>query len=140
VPVHGLDDACPACRRPSGDHTLREWAACMGESTELPYEPIPNDTAAAANAALRERFGLDDDLVVADNVVIRAATLDFSAGAIAGKMPALIHEFQTSGTGGPPVPVAKVVFVSPGDGMRRYGRLVRDSANGAANAAEGKRR
>lgn len=135
--MQGLDDACPVCQRPAGDHTLREWAACMGESTTLPFEPIPSDSAAAANAAMKERFGLDEDVIVADNVIVRAATLDFSTGVVNGQLPALIHEFQTSGAGGPPAELAKVVFVAPTDGMRGYGRLVRDSANAAAKRAEG---
>ncbi len=133
--VEGLDSRCPACDRISGDHTLREWAECMGESSELPFEPIAEDSAEAANAALRKRFNLDESQVVADNVVIRAATLDFSAGEVGGKMPALICDFQTS-FNGMLLPAANVVFIAPPEGMRGYGRLVRDSANAAANRAE----
>lgn len=136
--MQGLDDACPVCQRPAGDHTLRQWAECLHDSTTLPFETIPDDSVAAANAALRQRFGLDEDTVVADNVIVRAATVDFSTGIVDGKLPALVHEFQVSGTGGPPATVAKIVFMGPPDGMRGYGRLVRDSANAAANRAEGR--
>lgn len=138
--MKGLDDDCPTCGRTSGDHTLREWATCLGESTTLPFEPIPDDAAAAANAALQKRFGLEDGVIMADNVIVRAAALDFHSGIVEGNLPALIQDFQVSGgPGGSPVDVAKIVFVAPGvDGMRAYGRLVRDSANGAAKRSEGR--
>lgn len=50
MPVEGLDKPCPHCGRVSGDHTLREWAECMGQSSELPFEPIPDDSIANAAA------------------------------------------------------------------------------------------
>lgn len=140
--VEGLDQPCGTCGRVSGDHTLREWAVCLGTVTlDLPFEPIPDDAAAAASAAVRERFQLDPDLIVADNVVIRAATLDGNTGAVQLRLPVLLHEFQIStGSATAPATIAKVAFLSgDGVGMRNYGRLVRDSANGAANRAEGKR-
>lgn len=31
--LHDLDKPCLACQRPAGDHTLREWNACMGATT-----------------------------------------------------------------------------------------------------------
>lgn len=137
MPVEGLDDNCPACGRRSGDHTLDEWAACLGESTAaMPFTVPDGDTAAMLNENIRQRFNLDPGTLVADNVVVYAATLDFSTGPVGGKVPALIHEFSTSAKG-ELVTIAKVVFIG-GDPaqMRKYGKLARDSANGAANAAE----
>lgn len=135
--IQGLDKECPACGKVTGDHTVREWAQCTGEYTELPYEPIPEDAVEVANAELRRRFSLEDDVIIADQVVIRAATLDGAAGVVGIKMPALIHEFSTSAAGIPHT-VAKVLFLAEVDGMRSYGRLVRDCANGAANQVDPK--
>lgn len=137
--LRGLDEACGACGRVSGDHTLREWAACMGTvTTDLPFEATPPDLAAAAGAAVREQFALDEDLIVADHVVVRAVTLDGHAGTIRVKLPGLLHEFQIGVAGQAPVTIAKVAFIGDDGSMRGYGRLVRDSANGAANAAGGR--
>lgn len=137
--IEGLDDNCPACGRRSGDHTLDEWAACLGESgTALPFTIPDDDSAALLNENIRQRFNLDPGTLVADNVVVYAATLDFSSGTVSGKVPALIHDFSTS-AGGKLVTVAKIVFMG-GDPeqMRQYGKLARDSANAAANRAEGR--
>lgn len=137
MPIEGLDQPCSVCERPSGDHTLREWAACIGTvTTDLPYEQTPPDAAAVVAEKVRQQFNLDEDLIVADHVVIRAATLDGASGQVRVRIPALIHEFQVGVSGQPPVTVAKVVYVADTDGMRAYGRLARDTANGAANAAE----
>lgn len=109
----------------------------MGEATtDLPFEETPPDMAAAAAAAVREQFQLDEDLIVADHVVVRAVTLDGSSGPLRVKLPGLLHEFQIGIGGQPPSTVAKVAFLGDVTAVRGYGRLVRDSANGAANAAE----
>lgn len=93
--VSGLDAPCAVCERPAGDHTLREWAACMGtQTTDLPYEAIPEDLAQTVAASVRDRFQLDDDLIVADHVVVRALTLGGRQGVLGIKIPALIHDFQ----------------------------------------------
>ncbi len=135
--LRGLDEDCATCGRVCGDHTLREWSACMGEvTTDLPFEATPPDLAAAAAAAVRAKFHLDEDLVVADRVVVKAVTLAGNAGAIGVRLPGLLHEFQIGVPGKPPTPVAKVAYLGDVRAMRGYGRLVRDSANGAANAAE----
>jgi hypothetical protein len=137
MPVSGLDEPCPVFDRPSGDHTLREWAKCMGTTTtSVPFAEVPDDMAAAAATAIREQFAIDDDLILADGVVVRAATLDGHAGVVGIKVPALVHEFQINVPGHPPATIARVLFVGDVDSMRGYGRLVRDSANGAVNAVE----
>lgn len=133
--VNGLDAPCPVCGRVSGDHTLREWGACLGTTVEdLPFAEVPADMARIINARIREQFGLDDDLLVADTVVVKSLVLDGSVGTMKVRTPALLHEFAIGRPGGPPAPVVRVLFVGPPDGMRSYGRLVRDSANGAVNA------
>lgn len=138
MPVTGLDDACGACGRISGDHTLREWAACLGEATlDLPYRGLGGDEAERASKAVHEQFKLDPDLIVADNVYVKAAVLNGASATVHVAVPALLHEFQSSALG-KQVTVAKVLFLGDLDSMRAYGRLARDSANGAANAAEGK--
>lgn len=146
--VGNLDSPCGACDRPSGDHTLREWSACMGEvTTDLPFEGTPADTAALATASLRERFNLDDSIIIADHVTVRAITLEGQMGTPARgpaslqrqptvKIPGLLHEFAIGVPGVPPSAVAAVLFTGSVKSMRGYGRLARDSANGAANAAE----
>lgn len=136
MPVQGLDQPCGTCSRRSGDHTLDEWAKCLGTpTTDLPFERVPDDAAAAASAALRQQLGLDDDLILADSVIIRAATLDVSSGVVAAKVPALIHDFQIGVPGQAPAEVARVLYMGDTRAMKQYGRLVRDSANGAVNAA-----
>ncbi len=58
------------------------------------------------------------------------------SGALQVTVPGLLHEFQIGVPGQPPSTVARVAFIGNLAAMRGYGRLVRDSANGAANAAE----
>lgn len=132
-----LNEPCPACGHVSGDHTLRQWSACIGEvTTDLPFEETPPDIADAAAAAVRKQFQLDEDLVVADHVVVKAVTLDGASGPLRVRLPGVLHEFQIGLAGQPPSTVAKVAYLGDVAAMRGYGRLVRDSANGAANAAE----
>lgn len=137
--VQGLDLDCPVCGRESGEHTLREWSACLGKpTTDLPFERTPPDLAAAAADAVRQQFQLDPDTIVADSVVIRAAVLDGGTAGVGVKLPALLHEFQVGVPGGPPQTVAKVIFMGGAEAVRRYGELAADSANGAIEAAEGR--
>lgn len=147
--VRDLDGPCGACERPAGDHTLREWSACMEEvTTDLPFESTPADAAALASASIRERFNLDPSIIIADHVTVKAAFLD---GEMMGvpprgpaslqrrptvKVPGLLHEFGIGVSGVPPSTVATVLFVGGVDSIRKYGRLARDSANAAANAVE----
>jgi hypothetical protein len=137
MPVSGLDEPCPVCDRPAGDHTLREWQSCLGEqTTDLPYEEIPQDAAAIASENMRQRFGLESDIVVADHVVVKSLTIDGSSGSLRLVFPAVLHEFQVGVPGRPPATAAKVLFAGDAQAVRGYGRLIRDSANGAVNAAE----
>jgi hypothetical protein len=135
--LRNLNAPCPVCARVSGDHTLREWSVCIGQpTTDLPFEPVPDDMAEQAAEAVRAQFQLDPDLIIADHVTVRAVTLAGSSGTVDVRFPALIHEFQVGLSERAPVTVAKVIYIGNTDAIRQYGRLVRDSANGAANAGE----
>jgi hypothetical protein len=137
MPVDRLDEACGVCERVAGDHTLREWATCLGTTTlDLPYEDTPPDVAATISNYVRRTYQLDDDVLVADHIVARALTLAGASGPVELRVPGLLHEFQIGIPSGPPAVVARVLFVGNPDSVRGYGRLIRDTANGAANAAE----
>lgn len=134
--VGGLDDLCPACHRIVGDHTLREWSACMKTpAVDLPYQEIPADMAKVVSDRLREQFTLDDDWIIADTVTVKSLVLDGAWGQMKVRTPALLHEFAIGNPNHGPMPVGKVLYVAPPDGLKRYGVLVRDCANGAVNAA-----
>lgn len=135
--IGGRDEACPACGRRVGEHTLDEWDACLGATT-LDQEFGPAGSADAVTEAIRERFGLDGEPLIADHVIVEAAILDgqFNS-AIKGptvKIPTLIHNFAL-GVDGSAEPVARVLYMADVEGMRRYGALVGDAAIGAAKAA-----
>jgi hypothetical protein len=116
---------------------MREWSHCMGAVTlDLPTQPVPDDIAGAASAALRRQFDLDEDLLIADHVIVKSATLAGSSGPLDVRLPVLLQEFQLGHPGRPPIEIAKVLFLGNVETMRGYGRLVRDSANGAINALE----
>lgn len=139
--INGLDEDCSVCGRVSGDHTLREWADCLGTTTiDLPYEPVPEDAARVAREQLGLQFGLPDDWLVADNVVAKAMFLEGDSGAVQVRVPVVVHEFSVATPTGLVAVCPPVAFTSPPDTIRKFGRLIRDTANGAANAAEGGRR
>lgn len=134
----GLDAPCPTCQRESGDHTLREWAECLKAAGQyIPaFDPPAGAGGKILSENLRERFGLEEGTIVADNAVVYASLLDIGSGPVKAKMPAILHDFGSSGAGKVET-VAKVVFVGGNpDNTRAYGRLVRDMANRAANAVE----
>lgn len=74
-----------------------------------------------------------DDLVPCDQVTARAAAADLPG---LGIVPVLILNFGQSTPGRAPHPVARVAVLLTPDAMRKVGKVVRDAANGAANAAE----
>jgi len=131
-PIQNLEAACMVCERPAGDHTLREWSACMGTiTTDLPYGPIPADARRIA-----ERFGLPDGTLVADNVVAKSLVARADMGPLGQSLllPLVLHEFSRSPNVGEVL--ARIAYIGDVGTLRQYGRLLRDTANGAANAAE----
>lgn len=133
-PTDPLEQPCPACERPSGDHTLREWQACMEvPGLDLEFQEIEDtQTRQAASAALADQLGFDSSALVADHVVTKAVVI--GAGPV--RVGGLVMEFQIGNPTGIPDKVGTVVFLGRPDLMRSFGRLVRDSANGAANRTE----
>jgi hypothetical protein len=138
--IEGLDQPCPACERVAGDHTLREWHACLDEArVDMPAEAVPQDARQVASEQLRRMFDLDGDVVVADHVVVRSVTLTGASGPVTLRMPGLLHEFAVGLPGSAPERVARVLFVGDDASLRGYGRLVRDSSVQAITAATGER-
>jgi hypothetical protein len=125
--VRNLDAACH-CGRISGDHSLREWAACLGATAmDLPYEEVPGGPVDVPLEATGR--------VMADNVVARSAVVEQASGPVKVRIPVLVLTFGVNFPGEPPRTVAEVALIAgDGDGMRRFGKLFRDTANGAANA------
>lgn len=128
----GMEDLCVACTRVIGDHTMREFEACTASrSFEIGYGP-------ASDRTLNDRFGIPADVVVADHLVAKATVLEGSAGQLEVKAAGLLLEFGSSASGKVEI-VGKVLYIGDVDGVRAAGRLLRDTANGAANAAGGRR-
>jgi hypothetical protein len=137
MPLDRLDDPCPVCQRTSGDHTLREWSTCLGAvTTDLPFEQTPADVGELAAANLRATLGIDDDVIVADHVVVKALTIGAQSGTVGVRLPAVLIEYAVGIIGAPPAPAGRAMYVGNVDAVRKFGRLVRDTSNAAANAIE----
>jgi hypothetical protein len=122
----GFED-CPLAT--IGDHTLRQWFEHTGDAgVDLPYEEVPDRDFPVIN-------GLEDAHIV-DNVTARSAVAPMHSGRLTIKVPILLLDFSRGRPSGPPTPVVKVAFLSDPVVMRKVGKLLRDTANGAANAAE----
>lgn len=125
--IGNLDDVCPIDGRPVGDHTLREWDEHAARpSIDVPYEDLPDGLAMAATTVAP----------FADTVDTRALVGTYDNGALKGVMPCLELHFQIGHPDRPPDTVTTVTYIAPPSVMRKFGKLVRDAANGAANAAE----
>lgn len=128
-----LDAACPTCSEPYGDHTLRKLNECLDTpTTDLPFEPVPDDAAALASENLRQKLGLDPNVIVADDVIVKSMKLGFGPVTIGG----VLHEFGMN-LPGRVEPVATVLFVGGKKIMHGYGKLQRDSANAVVKALGG---
>lgn len=128
--IGNLDEICPIDSRPIGDHTLREWAEHAEHATiDVPYEAAP------AGLPLVDG-GPATGAPFADTVDTRAMVGDASHGGLKILLPCLELSFGLGHADRPPDPVTKVTFCGPPAIMRAFGKLVRDSAYGAANAAE----
>lgn len=129
--IRGRDEPCPACSRRLGDHTVDEWDDCLGvPSVDLGFEPTTEPTA------VKWTLG-DRDVVVCDHVIARALVATDPGSKII--VPLLHLEFLIGKPGAPPAPLGEVAIVGETDGLRKIGKLLRDTANGAANAAERQR-
>lgn len=118
---------------------VREWGESLGApELDLPYEETDENTAELINQRMRERFGGGEELSFADHVLARGVTLDVPEAGI--KLAGVILEFQVGIDGQAPAPVSTVCYNGDSETMRKFGKLVRDTANGAARAAEGKAR
>lgn len=94
---------------------------------DLPYQDQP------ADGELHRQLGLDPSVVIADHVVVKAATMASPLGTI----PGVLHDFQHGHPDRPPTPLVQVLYLGgTPDLLRKYGVLVRDCANGAANRAQ----
>jgi hypothetical protein len=119
------DTACPTCDRRTGDHTIDEWMTCLDQPAfHLPFEPVAGTRPVTFSLAGR-------DMVIADTIDIRALIADGPA-----RIPVLLLTFSVGNPTAPPTQVCEVGFIAGPDGMRRFGKLVRDSAYGAAKAGE----
>ncbi len=135
MPVSNLDEPCAACRRPAGDHTLREWAACLGTTTvDQPFRHPGAREAEQIGREIKRRFELDDDLVIADHVEVTAATLEGYSGIVKTKTPVVVHDFGIGHPGGHTI-VARVAFVSEPEAMRAYAEMMWKNATAAAERA-----
>lgn len=122
----GLNEDCIACGRRRGDHTLDELAVCVAKPTlDLPYEDQPLTW-------LTGKLGLSEDTVTADHIIVKSMVLR-GEGPIPVTIPALLFEFSASPN--TQEPRARVLFMGDEQTMRKIGLLVRDTANGAINAA-----
>jgi hypothetical protein len=125
--IQDLDALCPHDGRPIGDHTLREWNDHMGVPTlDLDYEENPDS----------EIVDVQVEMVVADHVVARAGVQRLGGGGMTAVVPLLVLDFGQGRIGGPPVHQVTVGLLSTPEVMRKIGKILRDTANGAANAAE----
>ena len=128
--AQNLDEICPFDGRPIGDHTMREWNAHLdaGPHTDLPFENIPD-------GPVMMHIG-DEGLPTADSLVARASVVEMSAGPAVYRVPAMIVDLQIGQPGDAPRTFYTFAFISTPEIMRKIGKLLRDTANGAANAAE----
>jgi hypothetical protein len=130
-PFRDLDAACSTCGRRVGNHTMDEFNACSSATAmDLPYEDVPGGPIPLTiNGA---------HLAWADHLHARAAVV---AGESLGanlrlRLPTVIFTFEVGNPRGPAHPVTEVAFVGNPEGLRKLGRVIRDTCNGAANAAE----
>lgn len=127
--IDNLDAECVTCHRRRGSHTLDELDVCLRAfGLDLPHEEIPDGPL---------RWTMDGrDVVVADHVLARSLVSfgETSLGRI--RTPVLHLTFAVGQQGAPPATVDEVAVVGSPEGLRKIGKLLRDTAFSAANAAE----
>lgn len=128
--IPNLEELCAIDGRKIGDHTMREWAAHLDADphTDLPFEEIP-DGPVMFNTP-------DGGVPLADSIVARAGMLDGNTGQAVVQIPLIVLDFQLGRPGAAPSTFYTVGLVAPPDTMRKIGKLLRDTAYGAASAAE----
>lgn len=125
-----LSEPYGTCGEPVGGHTVAEWYACMGKPVhDLPF--------ADAGPPVQVDGGR---LTPADHVDASAAIITDPDGLIPQPIPALVLRFGLGKPGHPPEPVAEIALLAEPDTMRKVGKLLRDTANAAANKTEALRR
>lgn len=130
--VNGLNAPCLSCARRTGDHTLDDWARCLGTpSHDLAFEVTPDDVA----ELIKGRFSGLDDHAVADCLAVRAATLEGETGALGVHMPVVLFEFSLALSTGPEV-TSRVALIGTPDVIRKMGALMNEAAHAAAERAE----
>ena len=130
IDFQGLDTPCGTCHRRAGDHTLDEYAACAGTpAVDLPYESVPGGPI-----PLTLNGG---EVTWADHLTARSVIVEaHGMGGVAVRAPAVIFTFQVGSSVSAPTDVTEVAYVGTPETMRQLGRILRDTCNGAANAAE----
>lgn len=128
--IANLEELCPFDGRPIGDHTMREWSEHLDAPphTDLPFEEVPDGPVMMRTA--------DGQIPCADSVVARAIVFDGRQGAAIVRVPGLLLELQVGQPGDAPRTFYQCAIVGTPEIMRKLGKLLRDTANGAANAAE----
>ena len=129
-PLQDLDAACPTCSDRVGGHTLDRFNECFSTpSLDLAYEEVPGGPIPLLVAGTETHW--------ADHLHARAAVVGGGAGSqLRVAMPAVIFTFEIGNPSGLPRPVTEVAFVGPPETVRTLGKVLRDTCNGAANAAE----
>ncbi len=73
----------------------------------------------------------------ADHLTARSVIVEaHGMGGVAVRAPAVIFTFQVGSSVSAPTDVTEVAYVGTPETMRQLGRILRDTCNGAANAAE----
>lgn len=130
-PLRGLDDDCTKCGRRVGDHTMDEYSSCSSiAALDLPYEEVPDGPIPMTIDGA--------EIAWADHVHCRSAVMQGeSFGAnLRVKLPTVIFTFEIGNPRGLPHPVTEVAFVGPPEVVRKLGKVLHSTCNGAANAAE----
>lgn len=125
-----LNDPCGSCRRRVGEHTMDEYDACLRVvTTDLPYEEVPGGPIPL--------YVDGNPFTWADHLTARSVVLS-GEGRGLGRvvLPGVVFTFTFGNAKGLPIPVTEVAYVGSPEGLRKLGRVLRDTCNGAANAAE----
>lgn len=129
--IPNLAEACTICTdgKPIGEHTLAEWwdERHSAPHTDLDYEENPDG----------KPVDVPVEMLVADTIVARAGVQRYDlAGGAKAIFPVLIFDFALGRMGQAPEHVVTVGLLGTSEIMRKVGKVLRDTANGAANAAE----